>query len=112
MTRLEVRLPPRWTLAAAIAASLAGCTLDASPSIPEATDGGTVVVPDPRSDAQIFQDGHGSEVIDDCASVCPRRQAREIAECHPTRLEPRLARHRRHLGEPTTGWVVCYYEVE
>ena len=99
-------------LAASQAASQAGCTLDASPSIPQATDAGTIVVPDVRSDAQLVHEGYGSVPVDDCVSVCPRRQAREITACHPTILEPRLARHRAHLGEPITAWVVCYYEVE
>lgn len=102
----------RWSLAIAAAASLAGCILDAPPSIPEATDGGTIVVPDPRSDAQIELEGYGSVVIEDCADVCPRKESRAIAECHPTTLDARMARHRVQLGEPVTGWVVCYYEVE
>lgn len=90
----------------------AACTLDIPPSVPEVTSGGTLVVPDRGSDQLRELDGYGSEPIRDCESACPRRDRMHVETCHPAAVEPRVARHRAHLGERVDSYVLCYYEVD
>ena len=91
---------------------VASCTLDVAPSIPEAPSGGTLVVGDLRGEELLAREGYGRDPHLDCAAVCPAHPPGVLDRCHPTRIDPRTARHVAHLGGPETRWIVCYYEVE
>lgn len=107
--------PPRgrasWTIAGAavaLVAALAGCAVETPPSIPGAPERRAAVVPARR--AGTGPDG-GDAGDASCAASCPSpREGEELAGCHPSRLDRRVAAHRGALGEPPDEWVVCYFE--
>jgi hypothetical protein len=85
----------RGGLVAVLVLALAGCALEASPSVPGAPDRRAVVVPTRSS----------------CEASCPAaRDDEELDTCHPIQLTARVEHHRRALGETPTEWVVCYFE--
>lgn len=87
------------------------CTLEIPPGVPGPPSAGTLVVPDARTAESRERDGYGATPLD-CSVHCPTREPAHLEACHPTQVAPLVARHRSHLGEPLTPWVVCYYEAD
>lgn len=94
------------------ALALGACTLDIAPSIPEVSSGGTLVIADPRAKAVLELEGSSQNPDLDCEAVCPTRSHATIDSCHPTRIDPRMARHVAHRGGAEAAWIVCYYEAD
>lgn len=95
-------------LVALLGVALAGCALEASPSVPGAPDRRAVVVP--ARPAPGATDGPAARAAS-CEASCPNaRPDEERGDCHPVHLTARIEHHRRALGERPTEWVVCYFE--
>ena len=91
-----------------VTAVLAGCAVEARPSVPGAPERRAVVVPARRSPTG--PDRPNASDASCLASCPPARDGEELAGCHPSQLDRRVAAHRGALGEPPDEWVVCYFE--
>ncbi len=94
-------------LAALLLASLQGCAIEASPSVPGAPERRAVVVPAQRAPGPDGPDASEPS----CDASCPTPRAdEELDGCYPVHLDGRVVHHRLALGERPTAWVVCAFE--